>query len=146
MYYNSPNKIGRTYINSILPITDSSTTYVFDLVHYLCGKNKVCINTSYPPSGTLSYRVLTTEPVGNNSYIVKILVSGTITYLPHICNNSCVCPVTEGVYVVISIPSATSSAINITPGNVLVEPFSQQECALVTNEVSIKSSFAVATT
>ena len=149
----SCNSNGQTYVNTCIPAaggTATSTTYVLDLTHYTCGNKKICANGAYPITSDLNYRVIgTPQSVGNDTYNVDILVSGTVTYMPYRngqsnCGCQCACPVTENVWCTVSVPCSSATAPTITAGTVIAEPTNMKDCCSVTNAVSLTTSFNVA--
>ena len=104
---------GQTYVNTCIPApgaTATDATYVVDLTHYLCGNRKVCANGAYPISSDLKYRALgAPQSVGNDAYVVDILITGDVTYMPYrngqnTCGCECACPKTDNVYATVSVP------------------------------------------
>ena len=145
----NPNN-GRTYVNTCIPApgaTATDATYVVDLTHYTCGGRKICANGAYPIGATLAYRALNApQPVGNDTYQVDILITGTVTYVPHNCNCNCACPVTENIYATVSVPVASATAPTVTAGEVIAAPQAQRDCCNITNAVSLVGSFNLTST
>ena len=151
--YNN-NQNGRTFVNTVIPVpgaTATDATYVVDLTHYTCGNRKICANGAYPVNGQLAYQVYNApRPVGNDAWVVDILITGTCSYLPHRsgqsqCGCGCTCPVTENVWAVVSVPVASATVPTITPGTVLANPTGLSDCCNITNAVSLVGSFNLAT-
>ena len=104
---------GQTFVNTCIPApgaTATSATYVVDLTHYCCGNRKICANGAYPVTGELSYKAMgLPESVGNDSYVLDVLVTGNVTYMPYrngqnSCGCGCNCPITENVWATVSVP------------------------------------------
>lgn len=149
------NTNGQTYVNTCVPVpgaSATSATYVVDLTHFTCGNRKICANGAYPVTGSLSYKVLDApKSVGNNSYVVDVLITGTCTYLPYrtgqsTCGCGCNCPISENVWATVSVPVASAAVPTITAGDVLASPTNLRDCCSVTNAVSLVSSFNLAST
>lgn len=159
MSCNCNSNNGKTYINSILPLpkavaSATSTTYVFDLTHYLCGNRKLCINAAYPLSAVLNYQVQSIEPVGNGAYDCTILCTGQCTYMPYKCGcNSCnpcnncnpcnICPQTDYIFCQFNIPLTSETVPTLTAGIAVCDPANVSDCCNTTNAVSISSSLLV---
>lgn len=140
---------GQTYVNTCIPVpgaTATSASYVLDLIHYLCGNKNICVSSSYQPTASLSYNVLSVESVGNSSYNCNIQVTGTITYMPYKGNNcSCNCPKTDNIFATLSVPVTASTTPTITAGGtVQCSPANTVDCCSVCNAVSVVCSFNVA--
>lgn len=142
---------GATYLNSCIPApgaTSTAATYSVELTHFLCGNRKICINGGFPLTSDLSFQVLgTPRSVGNSIYACDILCRGTVTYMPYVkdsCEKCNVCPRTENVWVVITIPISSATAPTITAGTVVVQPANVKDCCSICNAVSLSTSFAVA--
>ena len=144
---------GRTFVQTCIPApggTTTESTYVIDLLHYLCGNRKVCINGYYPLTANLQYRVVgTPQPIGNGLYNCDILITGQVTYMPYRCGQSCncgQCPITDNIYATVSVPVASATIPTLTGGDVVeVIPANVKDCCNVANAVGIKCSCAVAT-
>ena len=146
MACNSKN--GMTYIDTCIPVpeaTAANATYVCEMTHYLCGNRKICINSAFPTTTSLSYIPQNIESVGNSVYNCDVLVTGTVTYMPYICGgNSCnMCPKTDNIWTTLSIPVTSSTLPTITAGIAKTSPANVKDCCSVTNAVSITSSFNV---
>ena len=148
------NSNGRTYVNTVIPVpgaTATDATYCIDLTHYSCGNRKICANGAYPLTCNLNYQVYNApRSIGNDSYVVDILASGTVTYLPYKCGQSqcgcgCECPVTENVWAIVSVPVASATVPTITAGTVLASPTGMRDCCNVTNAMSLVGCFNLAT-
>lgn len=148
------NSNGRTYVNTVTPVpgaTATNATYVIDLTHYTCGNRKICANGSYPLTCNLGFRVYNApRDVGNSAYVVDILISGTVTYLPYKygqsqCGCGCQCPVTENVWAIVSVPVASDATPTLTAGSVIASPTGMQDCCSVTNAMSLVCSCNLAT-
>ena len=148
------NLNGRTFVNTILPVpgaTDADATYVVDLTHYTCGNRKICANGAYPISSQLAAQVYNApRSVGNDAYVVDILLTGTVSYMPYrngqnACGCGCQCPETENVWAIVSVPVASATAPTVTAGTVLANPANLSDCCNVTNAVSLVCSFNLAT-
>ena len=144
---------GQTFVNTCIPVpgaTATDATYVVDLTHYTCGNRKLCANAAYPIAGNLSYRALgAPQSVGNDAYVLDVLISGTCTYMPYRNGQSygcgCNCPVTENIYATVSVPVASATAPTITAGDVIASPANLKDCCNITNAVSLVGSFNLAT-
>lgn len=143
---------GQTYVNTCIPapgVTETSATYVVDLTHYTCGNRKICINGAFPITADLNYRVIgTPQPVGNETYQCDVLITGTCTYMPYVCGQSCgcqVCPRTENLWATVSVPVSSATVPTITKGAALASPTNVKDCCSVTNAISIVDSFVVTT-
>lgn len=148
------NYNGRTFVNTVIPVpgaTATDATYVVDLTHYTCGNRKVCANGAYPISGQLAYSVYNApRAVGNDAYVVDILITGTVSYMPYRNGQSqsgcgCNCPVTENVWAIVSVPVASATVPTITAGTVLANPTNLTDCCNLTNACSLVGSFNLAT-
>ena len=148
------NLNGRTVLNAVIPApgaTATDATYVVDLTHYTCGNKKICANGAYPISCQLSYQVYNApRPVGNDTYVVDVLATGTCSYMPYRngqnqCGCGSNCPVTENVWTIVSVPVASATVPTITAGTVLATPTNMSDCCNVTNAVSLVGSFNLAT-
>ena len=147
---------GQTYVNTCVPApgaTATDATYVVDLTHYLCGNRRVCANGAFPIAGDLKYRALgAPQAVGNDAYVVDILITGTVEYMPYrngqnACGcNECACPRTDNVYATVSVPCGSATAPTITAGEVIASPTNMRDCCNVTNAVSLVGSFNLAST
>jgi len=146
------NLNGRTILNAVIPApgaTATDATYVVDLTHYTCGNRKICANGAYPISCQLSYQVYNApRSVGNDTYVVDVLATGTVSYMPHRNGQGdygCNCPVTENVWTVVSVPVSSATVPTITAGTVLANPTNLSDCCNLTNAVSLVGSFNLAT-
>ena len=146
------NNNGRTDVNTILPVpgdTATDATYVVDLTHYTCGNRKICANGAYPISSQLAYSVYNApRAVGNDAYVVDILITGTVSYMPYRNGQSqcgCQCPVTENVWAIVSVPMAAATVPTVTAGTVLANPTNLTDCCNLTNACSLVGSFNLAT-
>lgn len=150
------NNNGMTYVNTCIPVpggTATDTTYVVDLTHYTCGNRKICANGSFPVSANLNYRVLgTPKSVGNGTFQCDVLITGSVTYMPYVngqnrCGCGCnVCPITENVWAMVSIPVTSADGIDVAGGGeTIAQPTNLRDCCSITNAVSIVDSFNVAT-
>ena len=146
------NLNGRTLLNSVIPApgaTATDATYLVDLTHYTCGNRKICANVAYPVSAQLTYQVYNApRAVGNDTYVVDILVTGTCSYMPYRMGDNqcgCNCPVTENVWAVVSVPVASDTVPTITAGTVIANPTNLRDCCNLTNAVSLVGSFNLAT-
>lgn len=146
----NPNS-GRTYVNTCIPApgaTAADATYVVDLTHYNCGNRKICASGAYPLTAKLNYEAMgAPRPVGNDTYQLDILITGTLTYVPFRCgqpNNCCPCPVTENIWTTVSVPVASAAVPTITPGDTVASPTNLSDCSNITNAVSLVSSFNLA--
>ena len=144
-------KTGLTEIDFLTLIpggTSASSSYLLSLTHYNCGGKRTCVNTTFPPTANLSYRVLG-EPLslGNDNYCCKLIVTGTVTYLPLAGCDCCnVCPVTDNVYFTVCVPCSSNVAPTITAGTVTATPKSMADCCTTTDTIELTTSFLVATT
>jgi hypothetical protein len=147
------NYNGQTYVNTCIPAPGASATdatYVVDLTHYTCGNRKICANGSYPTTGILNYRIVgAPQSVGNDTYQVDVLITGSVTYMPYRsgsdqcgCN---VCPVTENVWATVSVPVSSATVPTVTQGEVIASPTNLKDCSSLTNAVSLVGSFNLAT-
>ena len=144
---------GQTYVDTCIAApgsTATEATYVVDLTHYTCGNRKICANGAYPITGDLNYKALgLPQPVGNDTYVVDVLITGTCTYKPYRngqsqCGGGCNCPVTENVWATVSVPVTTATAPTIVAGNdVIASPTNMKDCCSITNAVSLVGSFNV---
>jgi len=144
---------GQTYLNSLVPVaggTATNASYVLNLTHYTCGNRKVCVSGAFPISANLAYQVLRIYSVGNNVFNADILVSGTVTYMPHRSGSNyggCACapcPITDNVWTVLSVPVSSADTPTITAGICQCTPTDVRDCCNVTNALSITTSFNVA--
>ena len=149
------NLNGRTFVNTVIPVpgaTATDATYVVDLTHYTCGNRKICANGAYPISSQLNYSIYNApRAVGNDAYVVDILITGTVSYMPYRngqnqCGCGCQCPVTENVWAIVSVPVASATVPTITAGTVLANPTNLTDCCNLTNACSLVGSFNLATT
>lgn len=145
---------GQTYVNTCIPApgaTAADATYVVDLTHYLCGNRKLCSSGAYPVTGDLKYRVVgAPQSVGNDTYVVDVLITGDVTYMPYRngqgqCGCECSCPRTENVWATVSVPWGAAAAPAVTAGDVIANPTNMKDCCQVTNAVSLVGSFNLAT-
>ena len=145
---------GQTYVNTCIPApgaTAADATYVVDLTHYLCGNRKLCANGAYPVTGDLNYRIVGSPiSVGNDTYVVDVLITGAVTYMPYRngqnqCGCECACPRTENVWATVSVPWGSATAPAVTAGVVNASPTNMKDCCQVTNAVSLVGSFNLAT-
>ena len=146
------NLNGRTLLNAVIPApgaTATDATYVVDLTHYTCGNRKICANGAYPVSSQLTYQVYNApRSVGNDTFVVDILITGTVSYMPYRNGQGqcgCNCPVTENVWAVVSVPVSSATVPTITAGTVLANPTNLSDCCNLTNAVSLVGSFNLAT-
>ena len=147
------NSNGQTYVNTCIPApgaTATDATYVVDLTHYTCGNRKLCANGAYPVSAVLNYRVIgTPQSVGNDAYVVDVLITGTCSYMPYRNGQNqcgtCNCPVTENVWATVSVPVSSATAPSVTAGDVIATPTNLRDCCSITNAVSLVGSFNLAT-
>lgn len=145
----SCKKNGKTFVSELVPVpaAEASTTtgYLLVLEHFFCGGRKMCINSGYPVSSNLSYRVLNVELLSTGVYSATIAVTGTITYLPYrrSCENSCPCPVTEPVFTEFAVPVTTATTPTISGGGVIVSAANVKECCSLCDAVQIETSITV---
>lgn len=146
------NYNGQTFVNTCVPVpgaTATDATYVVDLTHYTCGNRKICTNGAYPVAGELKYKALgAPQPVGNDAYVVDILITGTVNYMPYRNGQGqcgCGCPVQENIWATVSVPVASATAPTITEGEVIASPTNVRDCCALTNAVSLVGSFNLAT-
>lgn len=148
------NYNGQTFVNTLIPApgaTAADATYVVDLTHYTCGNRKICANGAYPVTADLNYRLSgAPQPVGNDTYVQDVLITGTCTYMPYrngqnACGCGCNCPVTENVWATVSIPLGAATAPTLTAGQTIASPTNLRDCCSITNAVSLVGSFNVAT-
>ena len=147
------NYNGQTFVNTCIPVpgaTAADASYVVDLTHYTCGNRKICANGAYPVTGDLNFKVLSApQPVGNDAYVLDVLITGTVSYMPYRNgqNNGCgcACPVTENIWATVSVPVASATAPTITAGDVIASPTNLRDCCNITNAVSLVCSFNLAT-
>lgn len=146
------NLNGQTFVNTCIPApgaTAESATYVVDLTHYTCGNRKICANGAYPVTGDLKYKAVgTPQAVGNGTYVMDVLITGTCNYMPYRngqnqCGCGCNCPVTENVWATVSVPVASEAVPTLTAGEVLASPTNMKDCCPITNAVSLVGSFNV---
>lgn len=145
---------GQTYVNTCIPApgaTAADATYVVDLTHFTCGNRKICANGAYPVTGNLQYKAVEApRPVGNDTYVQDILITGTCTYMPYRngqnqCGCGCNCPVTENVWATVSVPWGAATSPAITAGEVEASPTNLKDCCPITNAMSLVGSFNLAT-
>jgi len=148
------NLNGRTILNAVIPApgaTATDATYVVDLTHYTCGNRKICANGAYPISSQLTYQVYNApRSVGNDTFVVDILATGTCSYMPYRngqnqCGCGCNCPVTENIWAIVSVPVTSETVPTVTAGTVLANPTNLTDCCNLTNAVSLVGSFNLAT-
>lgn len=147
------NYNGQTFVNTCIPVpgaTAANASYVVDLTHYTCGNRKICANGAYPVAGELNFKALSApQPVGNDAYVLDVLITGTVSYLPHKQGQGygcgCNCPVTENIWATVSVPVASATAPTITAGDVIASPTNIRDCCNLTNAVSLVCSFNLAT-
>lgn len=150
-------KNGDTVLQSInlVPtgtLTATSQEYMLDLVHYLCGNRKVCINGSYPLQGVLNFAVNGSPiSIGNNAYEVTIDVTGSVNYRPYIPNCCDPCPRQDfvGLKIVVPVYSATgvpTVTLDSASSIVATSAVATQDCCSVTNEIRMVTSLIVNTT
>lgn len=149
------NYNGQTFVNTCIPApgsTATDATYAIDLTHYTCGNRKICANGAYPITGDLKYKAVgTPQPIGNDTYVQDVLVTGTVTYMPYRYGQNqggccCQCPVTENVWATVSVPVTTDTTPTITAGEVIASPTNLKDCCSLTNAVSLVGSFNVTST
>lgn len=146
---------GQTYVNTVIPFpgaTAAAATYVFDLTHYFCGNRKVCANGAYPIGADLKFQVVgSPRAAGNDAYLVDILITGQVTYLPYRngqncgCGCECNCPKTDNIYATISVPWGSPTAPALTAGEASASPVNVRDCCPITNACSITGSCSLAT-
>ena len=141
-------------MNTCIPApgaTATNATYVVDLTHYLCGNRKVCSNGAFPVDGDLKYKVVgAPQSVGNDAYVVDVLITGSVTYMPYRngqnqCGCECACPKTDNVWATVSVPCGSDTAPTVTAGEVIASPTNLRDCCNITNAVSLVGSFNLAT-
>jgi len=146
---------GRTDVNTCIPVAGGTATeeaFVFDLTHYTCGNRKICANGFFPLTADLKYKVIDApRSVGNNTYVVDLLITGVVTYMPYRpyqnnggCGCQAPCPVSENIWCTISVPWGSATAPVVTPGEVICNPTNLKDCCQITNAMSIVSSFQLA--
>jgi hypothetical protein len=141
-------------INLVPTATPSATSqeYMLDLVHYLCGNRKVCINGSYPLQGVLNCTVDGSPvSVGNNAYAVTVNVTGSVNYKPYVQGCCDVCPKQDFVGLKLTIPVYSATGVPTvtlsTAGSVVyTTAIATQDCCSITNEVRMLTSLIVTTT
>ena len=147
------SKNGMTYVNTVIPApggTAADATYVVDLTHFTCGNRKICANGAYPITGILNYKAQgAPQPVGNDTYVLDVLITGTCTYMPYRngqnqCGCGCNCPVTENIWALVSVPVTSDALPTITAGDVIATPTNLRDCCSLTNAVSLVGSFNLA--
>lgn len=157
MSYNSNcNLNGRTVLLSkdlVITGTPAATQqqYSVSLLQYLTCNRKICVTSAFPLSGALNAQVVGTPlAIGNDTYKVNIVITGTVTYQPYKRNcNSCCQPSTrtEDVYIVLTAdiystttPTVTLGANAVTP---VVSPANVQDCCNLTNVLELDFTLVV---
>ena len=140
---------GKTFLNSLVPFPGATTTeasYLINLTHYTCGGRRICSLESFPVSADLNYKVQDIESVGESLYNMKVLATGTVSYMPYNPNCPCSsCPVTEPIYAYLSIPVASDTVPTITAGDTVCA-LNGVSCACNTSSsIDITTAFTVAT-
>lgn len=143
---------GQTFVNTLTPApgaTAADATYVVDMTHYTCGNRKICANGAYPVAADLNFKAQgLPQPVGNDTYVQDVLITGTCTYMPYRNgqNNGCgcSCPVTENIWAVVSVPVSAATAPTLTGGETIASPTNLRDCCSITNAISLVCSFNVA--
>ena len=150
-------KNGATIARGLVAVptgTASVTTqeYMVDLLHYLCGNRKVCVNGQFPLSATLNFGLVGNPvSIGNNAYACTINVTGSLTYEPFVQGCCNVCPRQDyiGLQIVVPIYSATgmpSVTLSNTSSIVDCSTLATSNCCTLTNEVRMVTSLVVNTT
>lgn len=138
---------GKTTVVALTTIpggTAANANYQLQLVHYLCGNRKLCINEAYPLVADLKFTpVGVPVSIGNGQYCCEVAVTGTVTYMPYGCN--CGCARQDQVFCSICVPCSAATAPTITAGTPVAAPTNVQPCCNITNAVAITTSLNVTT-
>lgn len=155
MVFRNYSLNGQTFVNNVIPscgCKEDEPKFLLDLVHFLCGNRKLCVDSIHPITSELSAKLLNCPiDVGNDLYDAEILISGTVTYIPYRCGNqynqcSCnQCPITDNVWAIVNVPISKENIKEIKLGNVIVEPTNVKDCCRVTNAVSLVTSMQITT-
>lgn len=139
---------GKTFLNSLVPFpgsTADAASYLINLTHYTCGGRRICSLESFPVTADLKYTVQSIDQVGDGLYDMKLLATGTVSYMPY--NPSCPCgscPVAEPIYAYLSVPVTAEAAPTITPGQTICA-LNGVSCACNTSSsIDITAAFSVA--
>lgn len=129
----------------------TSQTYLVDVRHRLCAGRRVCVNGNVPPVSSVRFTLSgTPTAVGNNTYIVSVIVSGETIYQPYTQGCGCNCSRQDffnevfeiPVYSATGVPSVTLTAGDITSTKAIAE----EECCNVTGVISVACSLLVSVT
>lgn len=146
-------KNGATIAQNVIAVptgTASATTqeYMVDLLHYLCGNRKVCVNGQFPLSAVLNFSLVgSPTSIGNDAYSCTINVTGSLTYEPFVQGCCNVCPrqdyiglqITIPVYSATGVPTVTlSNASSVVDCSTIAN-----NCCTITNMVRMQTSFVV---
>lgn len=142
------NNNGRTFLNSLVPFpgaTADEASYLINLTHYTCGGRRICSLESFPVTADLKYTVQGVEEVGTNLYDMRVLATGSVSYMPYAPGCPCgVCPVSEPIYAYLSVPVTGDEARAVTPGQCVCS-LNGISCACNTSSsINITAGFTVA--
>lgn len=139
---------------TLLPVpngTATATTYLVDIRHRLCGGRRLCIGGEVPPTSQVQF-LITGAPkaVGNNTYMVSVIASGSTVYKPYNPNCGCGCNRQDFFNEVFEVPvySATGvPEVTVTAGDVVsTQPVALEDCCNVTSVVSVAATILVSVT
>lgn len=146
----------RNTLITLLPVATgtasaTSQTYLVDIRHILCGGRRICVNGSVPPVSNVSFTITgAPQAVGNDTYIVSVIVSGSATYQPYQQGCGCACPRQDFFNEIFEIPvySATGvPAVSVSAGDITsTKAIAEEECCNVTGIISVASSLLVSVT
>lgn len=155
------NKDGQTILTkNVVPnakAASGGTIYALDFLHYLCHNRRICVNSQYPLSGSVSFNVGEITSIGQSVYAVVINYVGSITFIPYqkcvptsCCTDKIPCAVSEPIFgsEVFYVFSETTPTVTVdTTGAItVVEPANITDCCTVTNAVNIYTTMTVNTT
>lgn len=141
---------------TLLPVATGSAsatsqTYLVDVRHRLCGGRRICIGGSVPPTSDISF-TLSGSPVavGNDTYMVTVIVSGSTLYQPYRPNCCETCNRQDFFSEIFEIPvySATGvPTVTVAAGtSVATKALPHEDCCNVTNTVSVAGTILVTVT
>ncbi|MFI3249163.1 MAG: hypothetical protein R3Y39_08570 [Rikenellaceae bacterium] len=144
-----------TRLNSLIRVEKfevdaQSQIFLATLEHRLCGGRRLCATSSYQPSVTMSYKILSVTSVGQDTYNVLIQYTGVLSYLPYGGNCCNPCPRTETlfgfinapVYATGTAPTIASLSIDTTGSTPIVTPI-VDDCNPITNDIITSTVFTL---
>lgn len=142
------NQSGKTFVVSLTTVpgsTAANANYMLSIDHHLCFGRKICTQEVFPVTADVKFTPLAAPVLlGNGTYCVEVLVSGTVTYVPYNCGCE-QCPCQDQLYTTVCIPCSSATMPTLTPGTPVAAPTNVKPCCNVTNAVAITTTINVTT-